>query len=696
MPITGSGAFVDPQDLLPLLPGSTLGSASIDLTLVKGRVKAAFPVDAGTDLTFVVQPGAEVSLLALNQSRPADPDQVITVSNETDAWLKYGVTAQVEASVAAEAGWFGLEAAGSRAVTCADYRRHDKDVVAAAAVLADLRRGPRFALSLQDVLALDVGDAVSLKVAGDLVARVTLSWSDVFTSQLGALTRALQNTVPIGVKASAGATVTASVSVADEFVLVFSRLDATRWRVGVKKARSNAFSIAAEGGVTVEPADTDEIARVLNDRLVEVVGTVADRSVVKSGIERLLEQKVSLAFAYEYRRISTDALLFQALLTQPPLERHHARLARGVIADVIGDALAQPPSDAPQIDVEEYLKERSVRTSRAWGFTLGFRNWEVTGQDRRELTAIRRFTLDEQHEQRSYAGFASYTGDVFGEKKIWHVDFVAEMPGFSTATSPQVNDYQLGLQLSMEETNRRFDEDDLEQALDAAVLWGICAPREAGAVRAMLEPLVGRKNVEWSVHLRLSDGLLRAASPVLAAGGRVQFAGAMAAAMRARRKVGGIVDVARRRAVYEPVWAFYLDAQQEPAPEDVSRAAVRHLRTQEPSAVFAEERFMQFDRLLTAAGTCDLNPRTRSDVDSFLRGARTLADGIAANAADRDLLGSVYKSMVPLWTQSHHVRALGVRLLDVARQIGRLEDVERTLTATEHGDSITISSNPAG
>jgi hypothetical protein len=695
MPITGSGSFIDPQDLVPLLPGATLGAASIDLTLVKGHVKSAFAVDAGTDLTFVVQPGAEVSLLALNQSHPQDPDEVITVSTATDAWLKYSVSARVDASVGASVGWFGLEAAASRAVTCADYRRHDKDVVAAAAVVADLGRGPRFALSLRDVLALDIGDAVSLKVSGDLVARVTLSWSDVFTSQLGALTRALKGTAPIGVKASAGATVAASVSVSDEFVLVFSRLDATHWRVGVKKARSNAFNVSGGAGVTVEASGTEEISRALNNRLVDVVGEVADRSQIRDGIERLLQQKISLAFAYEYRRISTDALLFQALLTQPPLEEHHARLSRGVIADVIGAALAQPSPDAGPIQVEEYLKEKRLTTSRAWGFSLGLSRWQLSGQDRRELTAIRRLTMDEQHEQRSYAGFASYTGDVFGEKRTWHVDFAAEMPRFSTSTTPEVNDYQLGLQLSMEETDRTFDEGDLEQAIDAAVLWSICAPHDAHVVRKMLEPLVGRKNVEWSAHLRVSDAALRDALPVLAAGNRTQFAGAMAAAMRGRRDVGGIVDTARRRVVYEPVWAFYLGAEQEPAPQDVSRAAVRHLRTQEPSAVFAEERFMQFDKLLTAAGTCALNPGTRADADSFIRGTRALADGIARNAPDVNLLTSAYKSMVPLWTQSHHVRALGVRLVEVARQVNRLEDVERTLTVTEHGDSITVSSNPS-
>jgi hypothetical protein len=100
--------------------------------------------------------------------------------------------------------------------------------------------------------------------------------------------------------------------------------------------------------------------------------------------------------------------------------------------------------------------------------------------------------------------------------------------------------------------------------------------------------------------------------------------------------------------------------------------------------------------MVTAAGTCDKNPDTRSNADDFLRGARALALAINRNDPDLNVIPQAYSLMSGLWTQSHQVRMLGVRILDVARQLNQLKGVERTLTITADGRSVTVSANPSG
>src|SRR5215510_401723 len=126
---------------------------------------------------------------------------------------------------------------------------------------------------------------------------------------------------------------------------------------------------------------------------------------------------------------------------------------------------------------------RNVPSASRWALASG--NW-------RELTAVRRLSLDQAHEQRSYIGMGSYTGNVFGEKRAWQVDLSSEMPRFSVGRIPTVNEYEFGVQLSWDATNRKFDANDLSDALDIAVLWSICSARDREAAKQLLQPLLDK------------------------------------------------------------------------------------------------------------------------------------------------------------------------------------------------------------
>jgi hypothetical protein len=233
--------------------------------------------------------------------------------------------------------------------------------------------------------------------------------------------------------------------------------------------------------------------------------------------------------------------------------------------------------------------------------------------------------------------------------------------------------------------------------LGPTLFAGIVRVRPQPSFCTRREPFRDKKGVDWSTHLRVNDEALRAVVGVLAASDRTQFAAAMAAAMRGSGSgLRGLLDARLCRALYEPIWAFYLGEADTPDPSTVSLVAQTQLRISAAESAFAEQSFRNIDPMVTAAGTCDKNVDIRSNADDFLRGVRALALAINRNDPDVNVIPQAYGLMARLWIQSHHVRMLGVRILDVARQVNQSKGVERTLTITADGRSLTISANPSG
>ena len=99
-----------------------------------------------------------------------------------------------------------------------------------------------------------------MQFAGNVEATVTVSWSDVFSAAVPALSRILRSQQAIALKVKAGASVSATVSLSDEFMVVFSRADATNIRVALKKARASSVGLSLRAGVSVEFADSQAVA----------------------------------------------------------------------------------------------------------------------------------------------------------------------------------------------------------------------------------------------------------------------------------------------------------------------------------------------------------------------------------------------------------------------------------------------------
>lgn len=446
--------LTDAENLRVLLSDKTVCDPSVGPALGEVTLDAG-QTFAGDVLSVNVQ-GA-LGLFAFNSSDDIDEDGIVGLPRDAapvdklppqvelrpgKAFLKYRASAGIKARVAGETlERLGFDIDSRFALVLAHYRLHTCAETVRQAALADIK-ALRTSLKLDDVLALPRGEALSQQVVGRLSVAVELSWSDVFTGGIGPLSRLAGAGVSVLVKVGAAASLKATVSVTDEFLLVFSRPEATRWRVGLQKARTRAAAVGIDLGLTVAFADGELAETVLMAALEGVVGQplavveaaiakgsleqlsaaerkvveflidrfglsrttdvlkriaeriAAARQAVKDAVRAVATAKIALAFGYEYRRMRQDVTIAQCLLDEAGLTTHHGDLVRGRIGPLLQDAARNTAGVA----LEHYLYQKTVRSEQSWGFSLSIGKWLALGGHRSQVVDHGRAT--HQHRRR--------------------------------------------------------------------------------------------------------------------------------------------------------------------------------------------------------------------------------------------------------------------------------------------------------
>ena len=655
------------------------------------------------------------------------PPQVQLTSDT--AYLKYRAQAGIKAAAEGTTlGSLGFAIEGGIDLILADYHRHPRTTGTREAVLDDIRR-LRTSLRLADVLELEPGEAVSQQVVGRLSAAVEVSWSDVFMGPIGPLARLAGPGASVLVKVSAGASVKASVSLSDDFLLVFSRVNDQRWRVGLRKARTREAALGLEAGVSVEFADPAQIEAILGAALEGVIGEAVSkvdailakatleelspaqrkvaaflierlgldqavstldtirakideiRKTIKKTIEDVAAAKVKLGFVYQYRRMRQDTTVAQCTVTRAGLTRHHPNVVRGRFAELFAEAATGVGGSV----LEHYLYQTTVKSERSWGFTLSIGKWiTVGGRDRKTLLRVDRRSATGKV-QRAFVGTRGYR-EVGQDQDRWSADLSASMPGYSRAPVPLVSEFESGVAFNWFEIAKKLDDDTLSQWLDVGVLWGAIAESDTARLRdSLTDGLKKRCSVVAQVAFpHEAFSILRTR---IAAAGVKEFGAYLGAAMPWSREPGR-QSVMLRRKLYGPLWEAYLSNSdnEHRSGRDFARMARRHLASQ------GFDDLANMEHLYAGTtrphdgnvfcGLIDLNPHTIQNCRDFFNGVKRLNLDVLSGAPDNGAMARVFEEMENLWRQSHHVRAVGAYLCDIARSTGVLTHVSRSLAIT--------------
>jgi hypothetical protein len=687
----------------------------------------------------------ELRLRAFNSKDDVDEDGVVgDVPNDlpdvalrpqlqlpaSGALLKYRASAGLKAKAQGKTlGSLGFALEGGLDVVLADYHVHPCDESTRSAVIHDLTR-LRTSLRLKDVLALAPGEAVTQQVVGRLSAAVELSWSDVFIGQAGALSRLAGPNASVLFKVAAGATVRASVSLTDEFLLAFSRVDANRWRVGLHKARTREAALGLDLGVSVAFADERQVAGILNAAIEGVIGrplsevdallkkaslddlTTAQRRVaeflldrlgldrvtstletvrkriddirerIRETVEAVAKARVSLGFAYEYRRMRQDTTIGQCLVSKAAVERHHKALVRGRFDELFSEAA----SETPGVTLEHFLYQKTIKSEASWGFSLSVGKWLAIGsRDTRTLLTVDRLSATGKV-QRAFVGTRAYreTGDDIDR---WAGDLSASMPKFSRDAVPAVSEFQTAVALSRFDEHSKLKADALAAWLDLAVLWDVISDADVARIRDSLKDAIGRK-CSMVAQVAFPHRAFAIMRTRIAAADPREFGAFLGAAMPWSDEPGR-QTVALRRRLYGPLWERYLadpdhvhrDGRQfvGMARQHLIGQGFRNLADMEQLYLVTPQRPHDGN---VFAGTIDLNPRTFQNCRDFFNGVKTLNIGVISGQPDAGVIKDVFDKMQSLWRQSHHVLAAGAYLIEIARVTAVLEETVRSMSVT--------------
>lgn len=724
------------EDALTLLSSEPLSSATLNVTPVKLQSNVAF---AGGDVSLSISSGLNVQVF--NSLDDVDEDGVLlpevkkvgadklsrmVTLNVDAAWLKYRVSAGIRAKAKASLADAGFDLDAGAGVVLADYRFHtSRSRILREAVLDDLAVEPRTALNLDSVLAMAPGDALTFQARGSVKAKLTISFTDLFTGQTTALLQLAGVSRSIGFKATAGASVTFAVSVSDEFIVSFARLDQNEWRVGVRKAASRRIGIGVAAEFEVGAENPKELNAFLNqvkdaligqplDRLTalldkatledlndtekKIATTLLDRfgltgplasldslreriksidDGVTAALKQVAESKVKLGFAYEYARIREDVELLQARVDRAQATVLHADLVRHRLQSTL-DAIN---SREPGITLETYLNQQTLKRERSWGFTLGIGKWiDIGGKDTDNLAVVRRRNI-EGHVQESFLGTRAYQGRWIGETFTWSADFRAEMRGYSRTTTPSLPEFDLGLHLAYVSAQKKLSADEIDEYLDFASVWRIVLAPDLDERRNQLMEFKDAEHIV-TIQIAIGDEAFRLMLPLLATAGDSDLAGALALAMPRQPKVEGLRSAPERFATYEPLWQLYLKNPE--ANSLALRATAGQILERQHRMMLAraEQTSTSNDVLFpfTMTGRIALDGGPIGPWRQFRNGATLLHQGLVSGGPADPTLDRARKAMKESWTQVHRLRAIGAFLVESAARAGVLGKIGRSMT----------------
>ncbi len=746
------------------LPNKSLGDGSLGPEVASATVSFSGTPSVG-GLSFGFGVGASASLTDFNSPDDKDSDEGIAPAKTTsddpeqdfgpvrlpppltldpaNAWLKYRFEGNAKASASAAYGALGFKIEGSLSAAFADYRKHSRAELLPDAFRSDALQGSglRFAASFNDILALQPGDALMYRVAGQLTASVTLKWSDAYSLVLSEVSQLLGNGQLVGVNINVGASLGFNVGIRDDFRLFFTKSpsDPGLIRVSVKKAKESRFGISANAGVTVELSNPGALTAPLENLLEAVVGTplaefqkqlndflngiltptgkklledVAKRFGVElpnlpekwaeiqektlGVVKAALASKIQLAFTFEYLRVHADDSVFVADF-QPD-----------VLRGIHGDLLLLKLETAldlvrnGQAKLVKYLRQESLERSATWGITLGLGNWKAGGKDKRSLRVITQTNIDKK-QRMAYLGVRDYTWQFGKDAGEWKANFSAQMKEFSSSPAPLAREFDFGLSFLVTNTERKLSEDELRSYLDTAVIWRILNYSKINEIVQEVKPFFQGNRAKVEVGFTINNEILRPLVRRAAVNAGIErFGLALGAAMSFSGDYESLRNPQVRQQVYAGLWKFYFENSyldissfQDTAFETIRRMtwlpdenALAQLESKSMSTQ-PTDRPLSFTRQIYKNGS--VGSKYSGIADNWKR----FADGLKllVSVADHNSPAShkeiehVFGLLQSFWDQHFFLRAVGVFLTDLARK----EDYHNLFLPIERVCKITFT-----
>ena len=737
-----SWKLVRPEEVAQAFPDAELRGTDIRVTLAEGAY--ALPNAQRLEgLTFAFDASARGFVEGYDAPADVDAAGVVGTGEGGEgltpplvyggdrAWLKYAVEARVKAEAGAALPYVSLSGSGDVRVLLADYHLHDTKENARQALLKDALQ-LRLPLLPESIGRLGVGEALSIQTRGRLSTTVSLNAAEAFTSNLRAVSDLFSAGTLVTLNTWMQVSLLARLEFTDDYVIVFSRPEAGRVRVQVKKAVAREAGTTAGLKVSAQLPEAERVASWLGGILSSLLAVSVERfeglldtlktgvlagdelNLLRGALDRLgledlegtpealrqawaerkaalvarlegaLKQKLEAGFTYEYLRTREGTALLSLVCDDARAMALHRPLLEGNLSAALEGLRSEG------VVLEQCLLRELTRETWALGFSLRLGRWAVGGTDQGELReVVQRNSLERDAPRRiSFLGARRYSGQLFAPYASQTADFKADMAEFRA--EPTVSDLDFGLYLLVRREPRTWSEQELSQALDEAVAWRVLDDADEREVLRRIREASGGGAVETRLELKFGDratrGLFEHARDRDA---HLVFARALARALpwysvpcRERPTL--------REAVYAPLWRDYLEQNWSVA--DAARTVAARLKREPLAGYFATVEGRPGDGLLTFAEVIQKNPGTIGKWRDLRNGLLGLHNGIVQKRLP-SLVRQSFQELQPMFGTSFHLRAAGAFFLELATRTEEgLASVEATFSVgTLDGQQLVFS-----
>jgi len=605
-----------PNALIGLDIGPKLRAYAADRSVRAGSGKLKLALQAGVGLRVDLLNSAsdhEEDATGVFGEASADPDYGIAASarlhaNPINGWLKYAFSGSLRAETSQTLGIASFSLGASREIEYAAYRPHAFSERIASAILSDLRSMPS-ALDVDEVCALAVGEAVSVRVLGQVSFSLDLDESIFASTSLRPIARGFALAAPVVLAFSRSLKFSVSLSFEDDARLVFVAMDGGWVHTSLRKARSGSLGLSAGLGFNISLTQgsqdmlvgalstalfgaaedaLDELTQAVNfvqlnavqTQLLNALGIkfgesgsgdallaslqqkLADRKAkLIKAVEEILKTRLEIGFKFEYSRVSTDGSLFEAELSPAAVRQLHPQLLRFDLQGAVDLARKQ---DAAQLRNFFLLHERSVERTSTFGFTLGIGKWlRISAKSTGKRRVVEQIDSDAK-KRLAFISSREIAGAFNDSNSSSKMTFRADTQEFFE--KPTMVDLKLAISLDSEQSGQ--EQRHLLPLLDLAALWRAFPPTSLATQLARTKAFLHQQDrFDSIIALQVSDRLVRTMAAWMAQHSNQECAPLLARALPYWAGYEAREIEALRESVYTPVFQKYLSAEVWPMQE---------------------------------------------------------------------------------------------------------------------------------
>lgn len=755
MAIDLSGKIIGAEELVKIVVADKpLSDSKVGPEVLKASAKLEATTTA-RNLTFGFDFESNVSLHVFNSkddisdgvvslpqdNTPNDEGLVLTPPLQIDyskeqAVVKTTLLANVSGNLSGSFSQVSVSIDASKKIELSKYNTHPSNSSAKTALLAELTNFD-YAINPDAITSLGPGQALSYRLTGSLTSNVTLSWSDVISSNLSFFSSFLKRGDLLAFQASASASVSLDVAISDDFLIIFTDAGAGKTRLSVKKAKSRRFGIEGSVGVTIGFKNPEKIVAEVDKLLKGVVGEEINRvtdlinkiiadpttlfsnlspieqKIIKALIERLglqaqldnlssfvnawtnivkkvkdkvkevVETKVKAVFSASYSRLKEETTILEVILTDQVLRENHKDLLLANISNVVDKIRAKDPS----YQLIRYLHQEILETVFTLGVMISFGPLKLGGKDK---ISERRVTLENINKEQkiSYTGAREYRSTFFGDKEAWITTIRADMEAYKKPAT--TCDFKYGLHLKHRWLEKKLTEKELREYLEQSLIWRTIGIDDVEKIVAEHKTRLNGEKAKVVVQIKADNITFRKLVMDIKSISEDDVALVFAKAMPWIEGFTARTNIDSRTSLYAPLWKRYF---KEPnlQSRDYAIIAANHFRIMGSGLDLQQlegERFgvdwrpLSFPWILEKDGTTN-----NSDVsgikqiwDNFRSGITRLSESLVeGKCKEFSEIEKVFDKINPFWSQTFFMRACGILITNLAARGDYLKSLDRSL-----------------